>query len=449
MAKSDSIALLPIYARARASLQQTRAWYTHTRRHWNYPPDAALQNAVRPELKTLEESSKKLEQPTLIIATFGLVSRGKSAVINALLGQDILPTGPLHGVTRWPKSVHWSSPKGDWQLELIDTPGLDEIEGQEQARMAKTVASQADLILFVVAGDLTGTEYQALVQLRHSRKPLLLVFNKIDLYPDTDQALILQQLQRLGSETLNPPLQTEDIVLVAAAPQPYPVRQEWEDGQIRESWETPPPLIEPLKQKIQMLLEREGSALLAFNALTQAQKATQAIADKTVELRQGQAQKIINRYGRAKAIAVSVNPIAGLDLMGGIIADLLLIRELARLFGLPITRFEAGRLWQKFLLSSGGLLLTEMGRAVTWSLVKSSWLVLGGFENPGLAGYLLSSALTQGAIATYGTHEVGKQAQAYLARGATWGNLGPQTVMQEILKSLPANSLLRRLHSDP
>jgi len=52
--------------------------------------------------------------------------------------------------------------KGKVQVELIDTPGLDEIEGQARAQMARDVVRQADLILFVVAGDITRTEYQAL-----------------------------------------------------------------------------------------------------------------------------------------------------------------------------------------------------------------------------------------------------------------------------------------------
>jgi len=57
------------------------------------------------------------------IAAFGLVSRGKSAVLNALLGQKILQTGPLNGVTQWPRSVRWvANEKGKVQVELIDTP---------------------------------------------------------------------------------------------------------------------------------------------------------------------------------------------------------------------------------------------------------------------------------------------------------------------------------------
>ena len=95
------------------------------------------------------------------VAAFGLVSRGKSSVVNALVGQKVLTTGPLHGVTRWPRSVRWTPATGKIQIELIDTPGLDEIEGEARANMAREVAKSADLILFIVAGDITRTEYEA------------------------------------------------------------------------------------------------------------------------------------------------------------------------------------------------------------------------------------------------------------------------------------------------
>jgi predicted GTPase len=64
---------------------------------------------------------------------------------------------------------------------------LDEIEGEARANMAREVAKSADLILFIVAGDITRTEYESLAELRRAKKPLILVFNKIDLYPEADR----------------------------------------------------------------------------------------------------------------------------------------------------------------------------------------------------------------------------------------------------------------------
>ena len=440
------------FNQARASLQQALSWYSSFRRHWNYPPNAELQGAVRRDLQGLKSALDKLDQKEIAIAAFGLVSRGKSAVVNALLGQKILQTGPLHGVTQWPKSVRWTSPTGKVQVELIDTPGLDEIEGQVRAEMAKEVARQADLILFVVAGDITRTEYQALCELRQSHKPLILVFNKIDLYPEKDREAIYQQLQQLGAgsteENLQQVLSTDEIAMVAAEPQPLEVRVEWPDGRVTQEWETPPPQIGELREKILNILNREGRSLLALNALFQAKEAEANIAKKTLEIRKDEAEAIIWKYAQYKALAVAVNPIAILDLVGGMVADLALIRALARLYGLPITSYEAGKLWRKIFASSGGLLLGEIASSLILGLGKSSAAVASALESPAALTAYASAALTQGAIAGYGAYAVGRVAQEYLEQGCTWGPLGPSTVIQDILNQVEPNTIIYRLRQE-
>ncbi len=436
---------------ARASLQQALSWYASFRRHWNYPPNLELQAAVRNDLQSLKAALDKLEQNAIKIATFGLVSRGKSAVVNALIGQKLLDTGPLHGVTQWPKSVHWMPPSGKIQVEFIDTPGLDEIDGQAREKMALDVARQADLILFIIAGDMTRTEYQALCDLRASQKPLILVFNKIDLYPDADRQEIYQQLQQLSQQSAKkqqPIISAEDIVMVAADPQSVPVREEYANGQVAEKWEAPPPQIEALRQKILTILNQEGRSLLALNALSQAKEAEENIAQKTLEIRASDAEAMIWQYTKYKSLAVAANPIAVFDLIGGIIADLSLIRALARLYGLPITSYEAGKLWRKILLSSGGLLLAEMGSSFILGIGKSLTVAASIFENPAVFTVYGSTALLQGFIAGYFSYIVGKAAQEYLENGCSWGPLGPSTVMQSILNQIDPNTIIYRLRQE-
>ncbi|MBO9998084.1 MAG: dynamin family protein, partial [Cyanobacteria bacterium SID2] len=111
-----------------------------------------LQKSLREQQEVLQTNRLKLDRQLLRIAAFGAVSRGKSAVLNALLKQNVLPTGPLHGVTQWPRSILWQvqTPQGDalpLQVELIDTPGLDEVDGAARSQMAREIAQQADAIL--------------------------------------------------------------------------------------------------------------------------------------------------------------------------------------------------------------------------------------------------------------------------------------------------------------
>ena len=64
-----------------------------------------------------------------------------------------------------------------------------------------------------------------------------------------------------------------------------------------------------------------------------------------------------------------------------------------------------------------------------------------------LPGYLGAGAI-QGAIAGYGAYMVGKAAQTYLSTGATWGQLGANTVMQEILDRVDDATIISRLREE-
>jgi uncharacterized protein len=479
---------------ARASLRQALARYSYLRQGKKNSNNTELEAALQTQLDILTSTSEKLDNKVIRIATFGLVSRGKSAVLNALLGQKILQTGPLNGVTQWPRSVRWNVPltflegveppqpplakggQGGVQVELIDTPGLDEVGGEVRGEMAKQVTRQADLILFVVAGDITRTEYQALCELQTAQKPLILVFNKIDLYPELDRTAIYQSLQALGNSeqlaaeavtdkedledlddrqnnipapksTAKPPAKIAkslEIVMVAAEPAPMQVRVEWSDGSITNEWESPPPQIDELKHTILTILNREGRSLLALNALVEARDAETNLAHQVLKLRQTEADDLIWQFAKYKALAVGLNPVAFLDVMGATVADLALIRSLSRLYCLPMTGYEAGKLWQTIFSSAGGVLLGELGSSFLLGFGKSAAAVAPQIGFSTFAGV----AVTQASLAAYGTYAVGRAAQVYLERGCTWGPLGQDTVIQEILATIERNTIIDRLQQE-
>lgn len=411
-----------------------------------------MQSSLKKDMDRLSATLEKLDHNLLRISVFGLVSRGKSAVINALLGQKILQTGPLHGVTQYPRSVYWQPEEGDntIRVELIDTPGLDEVGGQERADMAREMADQADLILFVISGDLTRTECQSLVQLQRSRKPLILVFNKIDLYPDLDRSSIYRSLKTAFAEAgeSHPSLQLEDIVMIAAEPAPVQVRVEYPGGRVEYELETLPPQIAELSQKLLSIIRGEGKSLLALNALRQARVTEEGMARKTIRLYKEDADELIWQFSRWKAIAVALNPIAALDLLGGAITDLIMIRSLARLYGLPMTDYEASKLLNTILLSSGGLLLSEVSSGLLLGVGKSASALATAFDSfSGLMAYS-TAAIAQASLAGYGSYRVGKAAQTYLERGCTWGEQGANTVIQEILESVEPETVMHRLQKE-
>lgn len=440
----------PLLSRARQTLSQAVTRYAAAVQGSTNPHQAA----VKQGLGQLQSLSAKLESRCLRVAVFGLVSRGKSAVINALVGENILETGPLHGVTRWPRSVYWQ-PEVDtdqpWQIELVDTPGLDEVGGDIRADMAQTVANQADLILFVVAGEITRLEYDALAELQRGHKPLLLVFNKVDLYPDIDRQAVYDTLSglrtELGREVPRAKLAVDELVMVAASPAPLQVRVEWPDGRTSDEWEPQPPQIEPLRRALLAIVGQDGSALVALNALRYARSIEGDLVGHVSRLHGDRADETIWQFAKYKAAAVALNPIAGLDLLGGVLIDLVMIRTLARLYGFPITGHEAGRLWKAILKSSGTLLLSEVGSGLLGAGKTTAALVTLVDSASGVAA--LAGAITaQASAAGYGAYTVGQAAKTYLEQGCTWGPEGVSATLAALLNETQTSAALARLRQE-
>src|SRR5215467_605340 len=140
---------------------------------------ATVRNELSEDFAQVESLLGKLAAGDLHIAVFGRVSVGKSALGNALLGRDAFATGVLHGTTRARDAQRWQEVAGQG-LHLIDTPGINELSGEERERLAFDVAGISDLVIFVVDGDMTQSEIAALSTLAQTQRPLLLVLNKAD-----------------------------------------------------------------------------------------------------------------------------------------------------------------------------------------------------------------------------------------------------------------------------
>lgn len=398
-----------------------------------------LQTELQNQLGSLSSLSLKLNQGIFQIATFGFVSRGKSAVLNALFDEPIFPVGPLNGETQWPRSVRWSpviaQGLSTLQIELIDTPGLDEIEGQGRAHMAQEIAKAADLILFITAGPPTALELDSLKALRQSGRPLLIVVNKADLYPDLDATGVYERL----AEPLQKVLTPEDILLTSAAPAPVEIRVEWPDGRTTHDWETPRANIESLRSTLLQLIQKEGRTLLVLNTLLQVQRVERDIAEhvQTYEAPSGKA--CIGQYARLKAALIAVCPLLFLDAAIGLLADLLLIGTLVKLYRLPTHRHQVNQLWGQISLSFASLILVEMSTPTL-----SSWV---GHISLGWLPWV-GTGLLQGGVSLYGAKRVGQQTQAYLFNGYSWGPLGSSTLIQNIIKQLQPQMVLYRLRQE-
>ena len=410
------------------------------------------------DITHLHSVLNKLKNQVIHIAVFGMVGRGKSSLLNAIVGQPIFQTGPLHGVTQQAEGIVWqvdkadnnvftaqlSSDKSTSQVELIDTPGIDEVDGDQRQVIAHKIARQADLILFVIAGDLTQLEHDALSELCEAGKPVLLVFNKIDQYPSTDQAQILTKLREEHLADLLPP---ENIVTTAAAPLvTQAIRQS--DGSIKTHRERGSADISALKLKILEILHREGKALVALNTLLYADDVNQKVVEQKLALRDRAADDTIWKTVITKSIAVALNPVTVVDLLSGAAIDVALIVALAKLYGLEMTQHGATKLLKKIAVSLGGLTLSEL--AITFGLSGlKSVLAAAAIPTGGLtATPYVSVALAQATVSGVSTYAIAQVTKTYLANGATWGKGGPKAVVSEILNDIDEDSIMRQIREE-
>ena len=407
-------------------------------------------------LESLTGLLAKLEQGVVQIAAFGLVGRGKSSLLNALLGQPWFKTGPTHGVTRQVESVHWQvesatpaarvslSGLGQSHVELIDAPGLDEVDGETREVLAQNIARQADLILFVIAGDITRVEHEALMALRAVSKPILLVFNKMDQYPEADRREIYETLR---NERLKGLISPNEIVMAAADPL---VAESTPDasGRLRPSLVRGQPQIDALKLKILEVLNREGKALIALNSLLYADEVNEKVLARKQQICDRIAEDTVWNAAMVKATAVALNPITVADILSGAVIDVALIMALSRLYGLPMTQRGAIRLLQQMALGMGGISASEL--LITFGL--SSLKGVLGFSAPATGGLSLAPyipvAITQAAVAGVSTYSLGQVTRAYLANGASWGPDGPKAMVSQIIDSLDETSILNRIKDE-
>ncbi len=125
-------------------------------------------------------------------AIVGRPNVGKSTLLNALLGEKLSIITPKPQTTRW--QVLGIKNVDDAQIIFVDTPGINRETKRAMNRylnrIAASVLADADVILFLVDAESWRSEDELVLQeLKHTKKPVLLVINKIDLIKDKAELL--------------------------------------------------------------------------------------------------------------------------------------------------------------------------------------------------------------------------------------------------------------------
>ena len=389
--------------------------------------------ALADDYRQLQLLLEKIEHGHIHIAVFGRVSVGKSALLNALLGETRFSTSPLHGETTRAAHARWQEYDAGGVF-LIDTPGINEVAGEVREKLAHDVAGRSDLVLFVVDGDLTDSELQALRQVKGAAQRLALVLNKIDRYSRAERELLLDTLHRRTTGLIQP----QDILTAAADPAERIVILVDAEGRETETRRCPSPEVNVLRERIWDILKAEGKTMAAINAGLFAGRFSDRLTREIIVIRRDLADSVVRKYCLAKGVAVALNPIPIADILAAIATDAAMIIHLSRVYGLPINRSEAGSLLKTISIQLAFLMGTVWAMNLAAAALKGISL---GFSTIVTAG-------AQGAVAWYGTYVVGKAAEQYFAQGKSWGEGGPKRVVQDILDSLDRDSLLVQARDD-
>ena len=382
---------------------------------------------------------EKITNGSVEIVIFGEISTGKSAMVNALIGRAVAEVDVQGGWTKqiwgtqWEGAGHRIPGLESSEIVIVDTPGINEVDGADRAELAELTARRADLILFVTDSDLNEIEYAALVELAAVQKPIILVFNKTDLYPEDEREKLVAML----TERIKDIIPADHLVLTCADPREVEYVIEQPDGSEVTEWRKPEPDIDQLKSLILETLEKEGLGLIALNAAMYAADKSDRISALRVEMRNRQADQVIWTMAATKAMVVALNVVPVLDVVGGFAVDALMIVTLSKVYGLSFSMTQARGL-SKSIGAAGGVYALGELTSYGASLFKALTVTFG-------------TALTiipQGAAAGYTSYIIGQAAKRYFEQGGSWGNGSAKSVVTEILAETDKDSVVDHLKEE-
>ncbi|WP_017316867.1 YcjF family protein [Mastigocladopsis repens] len=359
-------------------------------------------------LSKSREIEANLSGGEIQVVVFGTGSAGKTSLANAVMGRMVGQVDAPMGTTQVGETYCLRLKGLERKILITDTPGILEagVAGTEREQLARELATEANLLLFVVDNDIRQSEFEPLRALAEIGKRSLLILNKTDLYTDEDKEAILARLRHRVRGLIAP----SDVVAIAAHPQSV----ELGNSEIFQ----PEPEIFPLLRRMAAILRSEGEDLVADNILLQSVRLGEEARKLIDAQRRRQADKIVDRFQWIGAGVVSVTPLPVVDLLATAAVNAQMVVEIGRIYGCELN-FERA----KELALSLAKTLASLG------IVKGALQLLTTALQLNVATFMVGRAI-QGVTAAYLTRIAGKSFIEYFRHDQDWGDGGMTEVVQ-------------------
>ncbi len=369
--------------------------------------------------RSLAEQTEQLKQnfirQELRVVVFGVGSAGKTSLVNGLLDLSLQEienkgqVGATMGTTQLGKvyaPVQFQNL--DVPIQFTDCPGILEASalGSDREQEARKIATEADLIVFVVDDDLRRSEYDVLKALTEIGKRTILAFNKIDRLTKSDREMIHTSLRSRVLSFIAP----EDVVAIAASPSAITL----DNGEVV----TPNPKIQPLLARILDILSYEGDELVADNVLLRSQRLTEETREVLSQQQQAEAEKVVEKFQWLVVGVVFATPLPVVDLLATAAINAQMVVEIGRVYGCEIN------------IDRGKELANSLTRTlVSLGIVKGVVQIVTTAISVTLVGLVLKATI-QSVTAAYLTRIAGKSFIEYFSHDRDWGDGGIAEVVQ-------------------
>jgi GTP-binding protein EngB required for normal cell division len=293
---------------------------------------------VSEALDEIREQRQRRSSGEVYIAVYGEVSSGKSSLVNTLLPEAKVDTDPRAGTTITIRHYTWEAASGD-RVVIADLPGFN----LEDSTAALEESRRAHLVIFLCDGDLTGSQVEQLKYLKNLHKPVILALNKSDRYSEAELEILLDGIQKKSG------LARSDIVAITPGGREEVVRMLGEGFEQRTARDRRPD-IAPLRNTVQKHLDQDRELMESLRetaVLTLASEKLDAARDRH---REEKADILVSKYSKRAVIGALAAVAPGSDLViQGVLATRL-IKELSRLYDVPVKEIEI----ESFIRLAGG-----------------------------------------------------------------------------------------------